>query len=126
MGFDQRKLLIEQVELATPAERLMMVWERLMLNVGQARQAMEVGDHEAASSKLISAQQILVILSGTLDRSWEGAANVDALYRWCWEKLVAANVKWDKAQLDEAAGTLSQLYDAWAKAAADVQPAFAS
>jgi flagellar protein FliS len=125
MAFDQRRILVEQVQLATPAERLLMIWERLVLNLGQARDAMGAGEHENANTALISAQQILVILSGTLDHSWEGAASVDALYRWCWEKLVTANVGWDKSALDEAAGVLSQLYDAWCKAAEEVQPALA-
>ena len=117
MGFDYKRVMTEQVQLATPAERLMMVWERLMGNLGQAREAMGAGDHERANNELISAQQILVILSGTLDKSWEGAANVDALYRFCWEKLVAANVGWAMEALEEATGILSQLHEAWSKAA---------
>ena len=117
MAFDQRRLLVEQVQLATPAERLMMVWERLMGNLGQAREAMEGGDHERANNELISAQQVLVILSNTLDHSWAGAAGLDALYRWCWEQLVAANVAWDKAKLADATAVLTQLYDAWHQAA---------
>jgi len=115
---DYRRLMVEQVQLATPAERLMMIWERLVLNLGQAREAMAEGDHERANKELLSAQQILVILSNTLDQSWEGAATVDALYRWCWERLVAANVGWDPEQLRQATDVLMQLYDAWSKAAA--------
>ena len=126
MGFDRRRFLEEQVSLATPAERLMMIWERLMLNLDQAHEAMGAGEHERANTELLSAQQILVILSGTLDQSWDGAANLGALYRFCWEKLVAANVRWDKGQLEEATDILAQLYEAWGKAAADVQPALAT
>ena len=125
MAFDQRRLLTEQVQLATPAERLVMIWERLMLNLAQAAEAMERGEHERANNELISAQQILVILSNTLDHSWDGAANLDALYRWCWEQLVAANVKWDKTKLDDATSVLTQLYDAWCKAADKAEPATA-
>ena len=125
MGFDQKRLLQEQVQLATPAERLLMIWERLMLNLGQARDAIDAGEHEQANAELLSAQQILVILSATLDQSWEGAANLGVLYRFCWEKLVAANVKWDKSQLDEATSILAQLYGAWDRAAANAQPALA-
>ena len=117
MAFDQRRLLMEQVQLATPAERLLMIWERLVLNLGQAREAMEAGEHERANNELIAAQQILVVLSSTLDHSWEGAPNLDALYRWCWEQLVAANVAWDKAKLADATAVLTQLYDAWHQAA---------
>lgn len=123
MDFNRKRLLEEQVSLATPVERLMMIWERLMLNLDQAREAMGAGEHERANTELLSAQQILVILSGTLDQSWDGAANLGALYRFCWEKLVAANVQWDKGQLEEATDILAQLYEAWGKAAADVQPA---
>lgn len=125
MAFDQRRLIEEQVQLATPAERLIMIWERLVLDLAQAREAMEAGEHERANANLIAAQQILVILSNTLDRSWEGAANLDALYRWCWEQLVGANVGWDRTKLDDAAGVLQQLYEAWCKAAAE-SPVFAA
>lgn len=123
MAFDYRRVMVEQVQLASPAERLMMIWERLMANLGQAGEAMSSGDHERANNELLSAQQILVILSGTLDQSWEGAANLDAVYRWCWEQLVMANVKWDVGKLDEAREILGRLYEAWTAAANVPAPA---
>lgn len=123
MAFDYRRVMVEQVQLASPAERLMMIWERLMANLGQASEAMSSGDHERANNELLSAQQILVILSNTLDHDWEGAANLDAVYRWCWEKLVEANVGWDEAKLDEARGILGRLYEAWTAAANVPTPA---
>jgi len=117
---NQDKLLAEQVAIATPAERLMLIWAKLMADVEKADEAMREGDHEKANNRLIAAQQILVILSTTLDHSWEGAGRLDALYRWCWEKLVEANVRWSPQSLHEARSVLAQLHEAWSKAASDV------
>ena len=116
-AFDYENLLAQQVEIATPAERLLMVWEKLMSDLERASEAMGAGDHETANARLIAAQQVLVILSTTLDHSWDGAARLDALYRWCWEKLVEANVGWDKQSLTEARSVLAPLHQAWARAA---------
>lgn len=114
--------MVEQIELATPAERLVMIWDRLMLNLEAASEAMTADDHEKVNSELLSAQQILVILSNTLDHSWPPAEGVDRIYRWAWERLVAANVGWDTEALDVATGVLSELRSAWTKAAAAEMP----
>lgn len=107
----------EQVATSTPAERLLMIWERLGLDLERGREAMQVGDCEASNAALLSAERILVILSTTLDHDWEGAAGLDALYRWCWEGLVAANVGKDLARLGEVADVLAKLHSAWRQAA---------
>jgi flagellar protein FliS len=125
-AFHYQKLLAEHVEIATPAERLLIVLEKLMADLESAEAAMGPGDHEAANGRLIAAQQILVILSTTLDQRWEGAARLDSLYRWCWEKLVQANVHWDKQALRDAKSVLKPLHEAWAQAAAAPEPALAS
>jgi flagellar protein FliS len=125
-AFDYEKLLAEQIGIATPAERLLMVWEKLMADLASASEAMGKGDHEVASGRLIAAQQVLVILSTTLDQRWDGAARLDALYRWCWERLVEANVRWDKQALLDAKSVLGPLHDAWARAAEAFQPALAA
>lgn len=109
--------MVEQIELATPAERLMMIWDRLMLNLEQAGQCMTAGDHEQTNSELQSAQQILVILSNTLDHSWPPAARIDQIYRWAWERLVSANINFDPNELASATAVLTELKEAWTSAA---------
>lgn len=108
----------EQVATATPAERLLMLFDRLRLDMEMARASKEAGDHEGSNARFLSAQGILVVLATTLDRSWEGAERLDALYRYCWEGLVAANVAGDMDRLDEVEGILGQLHAAWQVAAA--------
>lgn len=115
---DLRRLMVEQIELATPAERLVMIWDRLALNLERAGQSMADGDHEAVNTELLSAQQILVILSNTLDQSWPPAAGIDRLYRWAWERLVAANIGFDPSALAAATTVLTELHFAWTAAAA--------
>jgi len=110
--------MVEQIELATPAERLMMIWERLMLNLEQAAEAMSAGEREQVNTELLSAQQILVVLSNTLDQSWPPAAGIDRIYRWAWQRLVAANVGFDPDELTAATNILTELYFAWTAAAA--------
>lgn len=110
--------MVEQIELATPAERLMMLWDRLMLNLEQAGQSMTDGDHERVNTELQSAQQILVALSSTLDQSWPPAAGIDRIYRWAWERLVSANVNFDPSELASATSVLTELHSAWSAAAA--------
>jgi len=117
---DLRRLMVEQIEFATPAERLMMIWERLMLNLEQAAEAMSAGEREQVNTELLSAQQILVVLSNTLDQSWPPAAGIDRIYRWAWQRLVAANVSFDPDELTAARGALSELHSAWTAAAAEL------
>lgn len=124
--FDYDKLLAEQVAIATPAERLLMVWEKLAADLERAEEAMGRGDHEGANGRLIAAQQILVILSATLDYNWEPAGRIGSVYHWCWERLVQANVRWDRRALLDAKGVLRQLHEAWAQAAAIGEAAMAS
>jgi len=118
---DFRLLMVGQVELATPAERLIVLWDRLMLNLEHAAEAMAADAHEQANTELLSAQQILVVLSNTLDRSWPPAEEIDRLYRWSWERLVAANVKFDPDELTSATSVLTELAAAW-RAAAGAEP----
>ena len=122
MSYDHRRLMVEQVTTATPAERLLMVYDRLVLDIAGAREAKVAESHETANTCLLSAQAILVMLATTMDHSWDGAERLDALYRYCWEGLVKANVENDLERLDEVAGIVGKLHEAWQVAAMDGAP----
>ncbi len=119
MSYDRRRIMIEQVSTATPAERLLMLYDRLMLDLETAAEAKRAGQHETANECLISAQGILVTFSTTLDHSWDGAARLDALYRFCWEGLIEVNMTGNLDTLDIVAGILGQLNEAFRVAAMD-------
>ncbi|MFI5953593.1 flagellar export chaperone FliS [Cryptosporangium sp. NPDC051539] len=112
------RYLADSITTASPARLLVMLYDRLVLDITQGADAIREGQRIVASEKLIHAQDIVGELLGSLDLEvWEGAANVAALYRWMLTELVGANIKQDAARADACRELASELRDAWREAA---------
>lgn len=112
------RYLADSITTASPARLLVMLYDRLVLDITQGADAIRGGDRSGASEKLIHAQDIISELLATLDlTAWDGAANVAALYRWMLSELVQANIKQDAARADACRELASELRDAWREAA---------
>lgn len=103
------------IETATPAQLVSLLYHGAIAAVVRARHAIEGSRHEAAHADLVKAQAILTELQVTLDHERGGAISesLEALYVWCNELLVRANVAKDVAPLDEVAGLLGELVASW-------------
>ncbi|TQS39676.1 flagellar export chaperone FliS [Cryptosporangium phraense] len=112
------RYLADSITTASPARLLVMLYDRLVLDISQGADAIREGRRMVASEKLIHAQDIIAELLGTLDLdAWEGAANVAALYRWMLSELVGANIQQDAARADACRELATELRDAWREAA---------
>lgn len=80
----------------------------------QAQECINRGDMEAANTKLLRVQDIVMELNLSLDLSvGEIAQNLQQLYTFIYERLVQANIKKDPAIIEEALRLLTELRDTW-------------
>lgn len=112
------------IETATPAQLVSMLYHGAIAAVVRARHAIEGGRPEAAHTDLVKAQAIVSELHVTLDHERGGsvADNLAALYVWCNDLLVRANMSKDVAPLEEVAGLLGELAASWDEMVAGQAP----
>ncbi|WP_432830365.1 flagellar export chaperone FliS [Dactylosporangium sp. CA-092794] len=117
----RNRYVTDSVSTAPPAQLLVMLYDRLVLDLMIAAQALEAGDRPTASSRVYHAQEILMELRATLDTSaWSGGPGLAGLYSFMINELVQSNVAGDRARIGKVQGFAEQLRDAWREAAARV------
>jgi flagellar protein FliS len=114
------RYMAEAIETATPVVRLMMIFDRLELDLRRASDGFESGDLELINDNLVHAQEILFILRATLRGDlWEGAERLGALYDFLHGELLNANVTKDRARMATATEMIAELAASWRQAAAN-------
>jgi flagellar protein FliS len=112
------RYLSDSVTTASPARLLVMLYDRLVLDLVHAEDALRLGDRETGAAKLDHAQDIIIELRATLNLEvWEGAAGLAALYGFLLSQLIQANVKADADLTAVCRGLVEPLRDAWREAA---------
>lgn len=112
------RYLTDSVSTASPARLLVMLYDRLVLDLAHAETALRDGDREAASARVQHAQEIILELRASLDLTvWEGAANLAAIYDFLLTELIGANVAGDAGRIAVAKGLVEPLAEAWREAA---------
>jgi flagellar protein FliS len=112
--------LRETVETASPATRLVMLYDRLVADLVRAESALtsDPVEFETANSTLQHAQEIINLLDATLDvDSWSGGKGLRALYRWNLQLLLQANLAKDPKPVRDCLASIEPLRDAWRGAA---------
>lgn len=109
------------VQTASPARLVTMLYDRLLVSLHRSRDAEARGTPDAIgliNAELQRAQDILDQLRFGLDHEAGGevAANLDALYGWCCERVVAANLSKDLADVAVVERVVTDLRDAWVQA----------
>lgn len=104
------------VAAASPHKLIVMLFEGAMIAISSAIQHMQAGNIPAKGQAISKA--ITIIDSGlraSLDKKVGGeiALNLDALYEYMSNRLVVANLKNQKAVLEEVYQLLKGLKDAW-------------
>jgi flagellar secretion chaperone FliS len=109
----------DSIATASPARLLVMLYDRLLVDLAGATQAIAARDLGSASNKICHAQDIVMELRTSLDVSaWEGGPGLASLYDWLYRRLVQANVAKDPAAVAECIELVTPLRDAWSEAAA--------
>ncbi len=106
------------VSTASPARLLVMLLERLVLDVERGHGAQQQGDWESAHQHLVHAQDIVLELESSLQvDKMKGGAELAALYAYLRNQLVLANIRRDAEKSTEALDLSRQLCETWREAA---------
>jgi len=104
--------------LTAPPERLVvMLYDGALRFLARAAVAMREQGPVAAAQPIQRAQAILEELLSTLDMEQGGevAERLQAIYVFCLRELPDAQLKRDDVKIDQVAGLLRELRDAWAQ-----------
>src|SRR4051812_31518070 len=113
------RYLGDTVATASPQQVLVMLYDRLALDLERAQKAVAAGEREAANAELQHAQDIVLELLSSLQvDAWEGGPRLAALYNWLITELVQANIKMDTNRISACRQVVEPLRDAWRQAAA--------
>ncbi|HSE10508.1 MAG TPA: flagellar export chaperone FliS [Nocardioidaceae bacterium] len=108
----------QMVNTASPARLLVMLYDRLVLDIQRAAESQQAGDFATASQHLLHAQEIVLELSTSLRHDvWDGAANLASIYAFLHSQLVRANVQRDVEVTESCLGIVTPLAEAWREAA---------
>lgn len=106
---------------ASPERLLCMVYDRLVLDLERAAEALASG--ASAHEPLRHAQDIVHELLVSLDQGvWSGGKALASVYVYLHTRLVEANVRRDPALVAECTRLVTPLRDAWHAAAASAGP----
>ncbi|GAB2729280.1 flagellar export chaperone FliS [Nocardioides pakistanensis] len=108
----------QMVTTANPQRLLVMLYDRLELDVQRALTAQQAVDHDAAREQLLHAQEIVLELQSSLKHGiWDGSQELAALYNWLYGQLVRANVERDVTITEDCLKVIAPLAETWREAA---------
>lgn len=102
-----------KVLTASPAELTLMLYEGAIKFCNIAELAIEQKDIEKAHANIVKVQKIIDYLRQTLDMKYPVAQDFERIYVYLSERLIAANLKKDKAILEEVNMHLHSVRDTW-------------
>jgi flagellar protein FliS len=113
------RYLQDSINTASPGRLLIMLYDRLVLDLAQAEEALRTGDRETAHEKVIHAQEIVLELRTSLNLdAWSGAPGLANLYGYLLTELIGANIARDAGRVAACRELVEPLRDAWREAAA--------
>ena len=113
------RYLQDSINTASPAKLLLMLYDRLVLDLAQGEAALRAAEREIAHEKITHAQEIVLELRVTLDvEAWDGAPGLASLYGFVLTELIGANIARDPNRVTACRGLVESLRDAWREAAA--------
>jgi len=122
----RNRYLQDSISTASPGKLLIMLYDRLVLDLVQGEDALRAGERELANDKLNHAQEIILELRTTLDlEAWSGAPGLASLYGFLITELIGANIARDATRVAACRAIVEPLRDTWREAVvlASAQPA---
>src|SRR3954469_2152222 len=111
------RYLAESVATASPGRLLVMLYDRLVVDLAQGAEALRAGDRAVGSGHLLHAQDIIAELRSSLDlTAWDGATGLAQLYGFLVKQLIQANVQGDAEIVAQCVELVEPLRDAWREA----------
>ena len=102
-----------KVTMASPAELTLMLYEGAIKFCNIAIIGIEQNDIEKAHVNIRKVERIIEEFRSTLDRKYPVAEDFDRVYVYLLQRLLEANVKKDKAVLEEVNMHLRSMRDTW-------------
>ena len=102
-----------KIMTASPAEVTLMLYEGAIKFCNKAIIAIENGETEKAHINIKKTQRIIEEFRNTLDRQYTVAEDFDRIYVYLLQRLLEANMKKDKAILEEVNMHLRSVRDTW-------------
>jgi flagellar protein FliS len=113
------RYLQDSIDTASPAKLLLMLYDRLVLDLMKGEESLRAGDREESHERLTHAQEIVIELRTSLDvDAWSGAPALANLYGWMLTELIGANIARDADRVAACRALVEPLRDAWREAAA--------
>jgi flagellar protein FliS len=114
----RNRYLQDSISTASPAKLLIMLYDRLVLDLFQGEEALLAEQRELANDKLSHAQEIILELRTTLDvEAWSGAPGLASLYGFLLTELIGANIARDAGRVAACRAIVEPLRDTWREAA---------
>ena len=98
---------------ASPAELTLMLYEGAIKYANIAIMAIEKGEIEKAHNSIRKVERIIEEFQATLDHKYPVAKDFDEVYKYLQRRLLEANLKKDKAIMEEVLGHLRTMRDTW-------------
>ncbi len=112
------RYLGDAISTASPAKLLIMLYDRLLLDLAHGEQALRDGEREHASAAIMHAQDIILELQCSLEPGgWPAARKLAAVYTFLLTELIGANVHADADRVAACKALVQPLADAWRQAA---------
>jgi flagellar protein FliS len=112
------RYLQDSINTASPGKLLLLLYDRLILDLAQGEEALRAGEREQANDKLTHAQEIVLELRTSLDvEAWSGAPGLANLYGFLLIELIGANIARDADRVATCRTLVEPLRDAWREAA---------
>ena len=102
-----------KIMTASPAELTLMLYEGAIKFANLAIEAIDANDIQKAHNNIMKVQRIIEEFQSTLDHKYPVAKDFDNVYDYIYRRLVEANMKKDKAVMEEALEHIKTMRDTW-------------
>ena len=107
----------QAVHTANGPQLLLMLCDRMSVDISRAEMALDARDNQAANENLQHAQRIVRMLRNALNpNGFEGANELRAVYVFLETHLIKANLEKDAALVRECAELFRPIHEAWRRA----------
>lgn len=118
------RYVADAVSTASPARLLVMLYDKLALDLSHAEDGFRAGDTARGRDRAAHAQEIVFELLSSLEvDAWEGGPKLASLYSFLVAELTRAIVEGDADVIAECRALVAPLREAWHTASADVAQA---
>ncbi|MDF2890857.1 MAG: flagellar protein FliS [Clostridia bacterium] len=104
------------VNTASPQELTLMLYNGLIKFLNLSIQGIEEKSIENTNNYITRGQDIIIEFMSTLDMNYAVSSGLYSLYDYMNHRLIEANIKKDKAIVEEVLGLAEDLRDTWAQA----------